>query len=267
MKKVGILSLCMLLFFMGNIQIVRADVIWEPRSDFYWDNAEECDFVGEYYLTDGKEGYVTLYKEPGSSEETGRIENGKRFYVGFSYTDKTGEVWAVLELWKYESQKGEWIAEDATEGWTQMTELKERYNEADFRKEYAASFQTYADEMASYEIKEAIYLWEYPGSDMMMGKIRSYMQSEDVPAYEYIYTDPDGRRWSYIGYYYGQSGWVCIDEPESKNIETSYELTEDFAQAQDTKIKQKMIRIAIVSVAGLVLVTVILIAALFRKKK
>ena len=32
-------------------------------------------------------------------------------------------------------------------------------------------------------------------------------------SFQQIYTDPDGGRWGYIGYYMGRCGWVFLDDP------------------------------------------------------
>lgn len=71
-----------------------ADAIWEPSNDFYMENPQDCEYEGRDYQTNGKEGFVVVYEEPGKPEEAGRIKNGKRFYVGFTYRTE-GEMSGV----------------------------------------------------------------------------------------------------------------------------------------------------------------------------
>lgn len=260
------LAICVCLIGAWSMPEVHADAIWEPSDDFYWNHAAECEYVGKDYMTNGREGYVTLYKEPNSDEAVARIKNGKRFYVGFSWTDKAGEVWAVMSFWGFEPEEGELFTEGVRDAWLPLDELAELYSEADFRADYEDTFEEYTDEMQGYEIKKAIYLWEYPGSEVNKGWIESYMQPGEEPVYKYLYTDPDGRRWTYIGYYYSHRGWVCIDEPESEVIEKSYEL-EVVKDENGVQTKQDALGIAGASVAGLVAITAALIAVLFGKKK
>lgn len=271
---------------------VNADAIWEPSDDFYWNHTKECTYVGTDYLTNGKDGYVNLYKEPGSDEVVATIKNGKRFYVGFSWTDKEKQVWAVMSLWNFTPEEGEMIAEENMDAWLPMEDLARLYNEADFRADYEDTFEEYTDEMAGYEIKEAVYLWEYPGSEKSNGWIQMYEGAENEPVYDSLYTDPDGRRWTHIGYYYGHGGWLCIDDPENKNLTSGFELAKSSVelypaalpgemQTENGEVKElKMLQItsgevtredalgiAGAGVTALVAVTAVLIAVLFGKKK
>ncbi len=285
-----LLGICVMCSFMPLR--VNADLIWEPSDDFYWNHAQECEYVGTDYLTNGKEGYVNLYKEPGSDKVVATIKNGRRFYVGFSWTDKDDKVWAVMSLWNFVPEEGEMIAEENMDAWLPMEDLARLYNEADFRADYEDTFEEYTDEMAGYEIKEAIYLWEYPGSMKSNGWIQRYENTANEPVYDSLYTDPDGRRWTHIGYYRGQGGWLCIDDPENKSLISGFvpgnskeelypaalpgdevaESTEirkpdeEEISAEDVT-QQDVLGMAGIGVTGLVAVTATLIAVLFGKRK
>ncbi len=267
-----VLGICIMWSYMPLR--VNADAIWEPSDDFYWNHAQECEYVGTDYLTNGKDGYVNLYKEPGSDEIVATIKNGKRFYVGFSWTDKEKQVWAVMSLWNFTPEEGEMIAEENMDAWLPMENLARLYNEADFRADYGDTFEEYTDEMEGYEVKNVVYLWEYPGSEKSNGWIKMYEGAENAPDYDSLYTDPDGRRWTHIGYYYGNGGWICIDDPENANLTSGFESAKSNVELYPAALpgtevvtRKDALGMAGAGVAGLVAVTAVLIAALFGKRK
>lgn len=295
LKRMGTVMLVTVLCLAGSRIEAQADVVWEPMDDFYWDNARECQFVGKDYRTNGSDGYVTVYKEPGSDEEIARLKNGKRFYAGFSWTDKEGTVWLVLDLWGYEPEGEEYLMKNVKDGWLPIGEMEKIYSQADFRMEHEDSFEEYQGEMEGYVIQREICLWEYPGSEVMNSSITSYMSPGDEPSYESLYTDPEGRRWTYVGYYYTNKGWVCIDDPENRELGREYTLLEESRQeeksaediaaekeaapdrdeaekntpeaADNTITGTSLLKIAGIMIAALTAVTAAVISLVFGKKK
>lgn len=266
---------CSLLVF-GMCNDAKADTVWEPDNDFYAEHARKCDFEGDAYQTNAKEGYITVYEAPNSGKEVGKIKNCKSFYVGFSWTDKRGVKWGVLDLWGYEPEKGELLAEtESGSGWVLMKDMAAIYNEGNFRIEHQAELTEYSDEMQGYEIENGIQLWEYPGAAEPIGEIKSYMSPGDEPSYDMLYTDEEGRRWTHIGYYYIQKGWVCIDEPEAKELSGTKKadiLADEIYPPADAEgelhdeTKENM-KLAIIPVVAVVVVTAIVIVIFFGKKK
>ena len=58
-----------------------------------------------------------------------------------------------------------------------------------------------------------ILFYTYPGSD---DSYRVQVAGGDwMPGYWLTYEDEKGRTWGCVDYYYAQSGWVCIDEPQA----------------------------------------------------
>lgn len=270
----GVLGCSLLMFWVCNE--VKADTVWEPNDDFYTKHAQECEYEGCAYQTNAKEGYVTVYEAPNSGKEVGKIKNGKSFYVGFTWTDNSGAKWGVVDLWGHEPENGEIYADrELSNGWVLLENMAPVYNEGDFRREHETEFAEYTDEMQGYEIENGIQLWEYPGAATPIGEIKSYMSPGDEPFYDMLYTDEEGRRWTYIGYYYIQKGWVCIDDPEAKELggETKTEILADEiyppmdAEGELQDEPKENMKLAIIPVLAVVVITAILIAIFFGKKK
>lgn len=269
-----------LLIIVMPVMPVYADAIWEPYGDFYEQHYKECETVAKNYRINSKEGYVTIYESPVSSREVAKMMNGKTVYVGCSFQDKKGNVWAAVELGYHELSEGESLLDGISSGWLLMEELTEIYGEGNFTSEYMDEFSEYTGELDSYEIKNALIMWEYPGSGIVSDELSAYFNEGEPPFYEYIYTDSDGLRWTRINYYYGiRSCWVCIDEPENENLTTSYgpgviEKELYPAQVPDGELKTVMddsydgnIKLAAALVAAVAVITAVLIAVIFGRKK
>ncbi len=274
----------MLIFIIGVLAIYpsltsRADAIWEPFGDFYEQHWEECETSNESYLTNSKEGFVTVYESPLSGKEVAKIKNGKAVYIGCVWKDQKGKLWGAVDLSGFEQEEGEIVDKEAGSGWALMENFAEIYNEGDFRAEHRNEFKKYAGELDDYEIKNEIMIWTYPGSEELRNTISEYWDENEVPAYEYLYTDEGGLRWTYIGYYYGMKGWVCVDDPENRNLKTSYGPGEKKQELYPVKTPDGelhvtlknpadgSLKIVVIAVAAVVLVTVILIPVIFGKKR
>lgn len=276
---------------------VKADVIWEPyEDDFYEEHYDECKHVSASYLTNGREGYVTAYKAPDSTKEVAQIMNGKSFTVSFSWEDKEGNDWGIIELNQFEPEKGESKKRGEEFGWVLMENMAKVYNGNDFMREHEAEFEEYSGELDDYTVQDKLIVWSYPGSGKMKSWLNGSSINEDMPQYEHLYTDADGNRWTYIGYHRGaHNGWICIDAPEAEVLYVSYETKQVTEELYEAKEPQKAIleakkseednsdlevveediceeqvpglSLAAGLVAGVVAVTAGLIAVLFGKKK
>lgn len=281
MKSVLSCLLAVLLLAVWKPVLVRADVIWEPyEDDFYSKHYEECEHVSADYLTNGEEGYVTVYLSPESSKEVAKIMNGVSFNVSFTWQDKDGTVWGIIELENYETKDGESVAAGEDFGWVSLKHMAKVYDNSDFLIEHQAEFAEYSGELDDYKVQERMVVWTYPGSGKIKCQLFEPMFDNDVPGYDHLYTDVEGNRWTYLGYYYGSvNGWVCIDDPESEEITLSYEpeITEEELilpeQPEEGLNSGGMddsvpgLKLAAGLVAGVVAVTAGLIAVLFGKKK
>ena len=181
----------------------RADVIWEPQDGFYAAHADECTYVNDRYLSPGGvEGVV--------SPEDGRalctFPEGWELRISFVYEDAGGAAWGVYE----EGEESCWVRLDA---------LQKVYDRDDFFTDHAEAITPYADELADFVPQGTVYLWEYPGSGELYGKLspEDLTQADFLP-YDAVYVDEQGQTWVYIPYLYGREGWICCADPENASL-------------------------------------------------
>lgn len=55
---------CCILTLLALCAVAQADVLWEPDNNFYVKNADQCDYIGRQYYTNGDEGFITLWDAP-----------------------------------------------------------------------------------------------------------------------------------------------------------------------------------------------------------
>ena len=279
-KRVLLTILAVFVTLTGQSLPVRADVIWEPyEDDFYSKHYEECEHVSDSYLTNGEEGYVTVYLSPESSKEVAKIMNGKSFNVSFTWQDKEGKVWGIIELGNYEEGAGEKVAKGEDFGWVSIDQMAKVYDNGDFLIEHQAELEEYGGELDDYKVQEKMVIWTYPGSGKIKCELFQQIFDDDIPGYDHLYTDENGNRWTYLGYYYvSVKGWVCIDNPESEEIILSREPKETEEELILPKEPEEGLssggmsvvpglKLAAGLVAGVVALTAGLIALLFGKKK
>ena len=87
----------------------------------------------------------------------------------------------------------------------------------------------------------------------------SYIQS--------IFVDEDGRTWGYVGYLYGRiNGWFCLDDPGGTDFPVREVETPELTPAQTPRLPA-MAYVPYALVAAVVIVTAVLLAVFFRKKR
>ncbi len=191
-----------------------ADVMWEPMgNNFYERHREECEYVGRSYLANGKQGYVTLLEAPESASEVVNVPNGESLYVGQSWAAPDGTKWAVCE---YAIPKGDDQGWDWKDGWTAMSGIALIYDWQCFQEDYESEFRPYD---GSGDALDEVCLYSYPGG------VYSETLKEDkgyqpfAEAFQNLYTDGEGRRWSFLGYYMGRrNAWACLDDPLNQDL-------------------------------------------------
>lgn len=196
-----LLTLVLLLAFTAS---ASADMLWEPYGNEFY-NYEDCETVARFYFV--PEGQtVNLYETPRSTEPLAVLQPGTRVYVGFRQ-EVDGEIWGV----GYASQ------DSYQEGWFRLGRLQQEYDHQAFYAEHQDQLTEYEDQLLGYEIKETIRTWTYPGSGISDGQIpQLYADYNDgVLDCRYVYTDPNGGQWGYVGYYMGHCGWIYLDDPEN----------------------------------------------------
>lgn len=189
-----------------------ADVMWEPYGNaFYENHRDEMDYMDRGYLANGQKGYVTILSAPDSLVEVLNLPNGTWFNVGMIWEDKDGTQWAVGY---HNRQKGEeW---EFFQGWIPMSELALIYDDEAFAEDHSAEFAEY--DGSGNHLTEAC-LYSYPGGlySRVITEDEGYMPFDE--AFTHLYTDENGLRWTYIGYYMGRTNcWICIDDPLNEEL-------------------------------------------------
>ena len=191
-----------------------ADIMWEPYGNgFYESRREEMEYENRGYLTNGEKGYVTVREAPDSLVEVVNLPNGTYFNVGQIWTDKGGSQWAV----GYHMVHTEDGFKDYT-GWVPLSELALIYDYTAFEEDHGSEFAEYdgsGDHLAE------VFLYSYPGGVCSHSLIESPEYMTFAESFNHLYTDENGRRWTFVGYYMGrQNGWVCIDDPMNMELGT-----------------------------------------------
>ena len=191
-----------------------ADIMWEPYGNaFYESHRDETDYENRGYLINGAEGYATVYAAPDSLVEVVNFPNGTDFNVGMTWTAGDGTQWAV----GYHMEQTEDGWEDYT-GWVPLSDLALIYDYNAFEEDHGYEFAEYD---GSGNDLTAVCLYSYPGGTYShtLEESEDYMPFDE--AFTHLYTDGEGRRWSYIGYYMGRrNAWACLDDPLNEKLGT-----------------------------------------------
>lgn len=213
MKRKLLALLTVLLLLATMVTPAYADLLWEPRNNQFYETHGNT-VHNRTYLANGGDGYVTVRTAPDARTEVANIANGTRFFVVYTWTDTDGSKWGL----GYPA--GDW----ESEGWVPLADMALIYDHISFEEDHKAEFEPY--DGSGDELTEACAYY-YPG-----GCLRSTVKAMSGGAYtlgegfQYLYTDANGLRWSYIGYYYGlKNFWVCIDDPMNEHLGAESSLT------------------------------------------
>lgn len=211
MRRALSILLCALL--AGTLALpAAADVVWEPHSNSFYDHhREECSYVGRNFLTNGSAGYVTLHASPGGVMQVMNLPNRTQIYVGYTW-EESGMYWALTECSTQDAAGTRtWHS-----GWVPMDDLAPVYDGIAFEEDHGAEFAEYD---GSGDSLEQVYLYTYPGGICVgiMDEDKDYQPFAQT--FHNLYTDGEGRRWTYVGYYMGRrNAWACLDDPESDEL-------------------------------------------------
>ena len=256
MKK-RILCLLLCLLTLSFCSWAAADVIWEPENNFYKSHADECEYVDRSYLANGSEGYAAVYPTPTSKKPAAYLYNGSTVYVSYSW-----QGWGLVN---YYDAEGNLHFED---GWMKLDSLSPDYDHEAFMAEHKD--EMWAPEvpatlnLASYE---AAYLWELPGTATAPWNMKN-LGTEDVLSFRQVWTDEFGNDWGYVGYFYKNSGWVCLSAPEAPSLpvtEKEVKLIPPAAQLPEAGADVDVTAIALL-LAALAVLTVVILLICFRKR-
>lgn len=196
-----------------------ADVMWEPyNNSFYQSHRDEMDYENRGYLANGQEGYITVLAAPDSLIEVVNLPNGTSFNVGMIWTAGDGTEWAVgYRMFQTETGWNEYV------GWVPMSELALIYDYIAFQEDHGGEFEEYD---GSGDGLTEVCLYSYPGGvySYTLTENEDYLPFDE--AFEHLYTDENGLRWTYVGYYMGRNNaWACIDDPLNENLGADGALT------------------------------------------
>lgn len=182
----------------------RADVLYEPvGNSFYEKHMKELTSWDHRYLTNGPEGKTFGYADPLTGEGRTELENGLTMSSSYRYTDKKGNDWLCCMMWD-EGPKDYWIPE---------AYLSRLYDSELFMEDHRAELAQTSGEAGV--LGKTVELYEYPGGDCVY---RDKVESNDYMTslgWSLEYTDPEGVKWGYVGYYYGyRECWVKLNAAE-----------------------------------------------------
>ena len=184
-----------------------ADMIWEPQDSFYEKHRDECDYVNRNYQMAGYDGTVALYTAPGGTKKAA-LDNGLQAGIQFTWTGN-GLTWGYLVRW----------GDNPAEGWVPMDDLSLVYDSQSFMVDHAGEITQAA--LVPVDFHEAV-LYGYPRGPVWENTLTEdadYQPFSEV--FTETYTDEDGLRWGYVGYYMGHcDAWVCLDDPMNRELDT-----------------------------------------------
>lgn len=184
-----------------------ADIAYLPRDNFIEKHWDECSYMNRWFWTNGSDGYVLAHNTPDSKDAT-PLPNGGKYYISNVYQNK----WGVLEYDPDTLENA--LVNGSVSGWVDMDEMVADYDNASFHADHASALR---DETAELALDKArtLYCYKYPGSGEVTEEIADgWWDDGMVLNLSPLFTDPAGRTWGEIGYFYGiRNCWVCIDDP------------------------------------------------------
>lgn len=262
MKRLCTLLLALVLLSPAAL----ADVLIEPRDDFYESHTEECEYLFRRYTANGEEGYVTLFESPKSSRERENMANGEVFASGWRYAD----TWLAVF-----GEGGEDIR-----GWVKLADCVPVPDYISFQEAHEAEFVPYdaGTYDRAFDDLESVVLWSYPGAGQegINEADGAWFQNGDNGPGDFSETcweDDQGRMWGFVSYCYGiRNTWVCLSDPGNRELEANPEVIpqEGPSYPAATTLPPPTSGVSGLTVGLVVLVvaaTAVLIPVLTRRKK
>lgn len=264
-KRLFALLIVFVLLIMPAIA-ARADVIDEPREDtFYFKHRDELVYIQRYFIVNSPGGSLPVIAEPGSKENLAVLNNDEEIYIEYAYQYR-GAFWGYTRFWDSETRK-EWI-----EGWAPMEQLLVIYDHVSFAEEHGSELHGYTGNYDWIRTIDEIVLWTWPGS----GVVKETLGREHFDRYGSFmqaYTDPQGREWGFVEYWYGvKNVWICVSDPSNRDI-PAFNPASPPAPWQPGDLLPSQISVSvdiwlvIILVAIVAAVTIILIRVFLKPKK
>jgi len=228
-----------IILLMLSPSVARADVVW--GNEFDSRNHEDTIRVGRTFYVNSADGYLISRAAPGARIDSGNdnrriqgeggltYENGRVVRISRAYNHR-GHYWGLID----------WGGHGGPNGWVPMTELAMRYEESDFIAEHEGEFYGCNDTVDTDILHELEWfiIWLWPGSDRekytydYLGFEDSWVTMEHVFV-DFAYLDGEGREWAHVtimggwpggglSMAGGAAGWVCLSEPDNRDIPMFY---------------------------------------------
>lgn len=209
-RAFGILAA--LLFLLSCTIPAFADLIWSPSDRFYESLPGKTEIRRTYQVPEDLT--VNLYDAPAGGTPIRTLQSGETLYVVASFPIRE-ELWACALL---PDTNGDTC-------WCRLGRLQLLYDHQSFLEEYSDSIEKEPDipPLTAKDVQAPIPLWTYPNSGISHASINAqsmtsgYYHGGEV-AYYYLYTANDGTQWGYITYFFGDSGWVYLNDLSSTDI-------------------------------------------------
>lgn len=252
---------CVLALALSLAATARADVLWSPRNDrFFEQHYDQCEYIGRQFYANGDEGFITLWDAPEGTQVVHQFQNGFTLWVYYQYED-----WVCAAVWGDEGE---------ISGWAPIGDFALKYDYLCFAEEYGDQIHPYDGQFKDYDGGAAeIVFYEYPGApvskdvrkaawglDELIGRGGdSYIQS--------VFVDEAGLTWGFVGYLYGRiNAWFCLDDPGGTDFPVREVEAPELTPAQTPRLPA-MAYVPYALVAAVVVVTAVLLAVFFRKKR
>ena len=202
-----ILKFLVIIFSLLNVLInVSADLVATPHNnDFFMEHKDEMQIGSNYYMKAEKK--LSVYESPASDQVIGTIEKGRVLHLHYIYEDVNGTMWGMQVL------------SDELCAWFKLNDMSEYYWNYLFYLDHESEFHSSGSKEIRFEDKGWLVLWEYPGSDMVSGTIKtSETLDYQMPVRSgWQYIDEEGVKWLNISYK-GSEGWLNTNAPLSRTM-------------------------------------------------
>ena len=231
---------------------VYADIWIDPMEtdEFLSTHTNSSYFAGCTYITNGKEGYVPVYRSPEDLTVIAKIENNKEDCYGYYYYEDENNAWC-----SYDTYDGYPI------GWVRESDLILVYDYRAFDHFYHEKVKFHGGEKDFKIDADFAYVYEYPGAPEPKDKTGK----SSIHCYGYYtYRDEKGRKWIN-----GEAEWICIDNPTALPEELYPDGLPEMRSTSEFRGPVNWLPIIITAslVAGVAAVTGILLLFIYRKNK
>ena len=207
MKKYFSLAMLLLIATLYFTLPARADVIWEPLGDrFFEEHRSEMTYMHyKKYEANGPKGRVLMYKDPYTNRVLKEYENGQEIIINWVMTDTADREWGLTAFFDERTSSSIPV-------WVPMDYLFRVYGSAEFKEEYADQLVKKGGNITKFYDKYC-YEFSYPGGPFLRKNDISH--HHNYVHYNLLFTDEDGRTWGCNENEWNAGNWFLIDRPEA----------------------------------------------------